>query len=51
LQSPKEKYRLLVIVLAAMIIAGLPLEFTEKMFGRKSPIRRRKSLRARVVEK
>jgi len=35
LQSPKQKYRPLVIVLTAMIVAGLPLEIAEKMFGRK----------------
>jgi len=35
LQSPKQKYRPLVIVLAAMIVAGLPLDIAEKMFGRK----------------
>ena len=35
LQSPKQKYRPLVIVLAATIFAGLALESTEKIFGRK----------------
>jgi hypothetical protein len=35
LQSPKQKYRPLVIVLAAMIVAGLSLEDTEKKFREK----------------
>jgi len=35
LQSPEQKYRSLVIVLAVMMVAGLALEATEKMFGRK----------------
>jgi hypothetical protein len=47
LQSPEEKYRPLVIVLAAMIIAGLPLEFTEKMFGRKLCLSPKQSVKRR----
>jgi hypothetical protein len=35
LQSPEQKYRPLVIVLAAMPVAGSPLKVTENMFRRK----------------
>jgi hypothetical protein len=47
LQSPEQKYRPLVIVLAAMIIAGLPLEFTAKMFGREWCLSPKQSVKRR----
>jgi hypothetical protein len=47
LQSPEQKYRPLVIVLAAMIIAGLPLELTEKIFGRELCLSPKQSVKRR----
>jgi hypothetical protein len=47
LQSPKQKYRPLVIVLAALIVAGLPLEIAEKMFGKKLCLRPKQSVKRR----
>jgi len=45
LQSPEQKYGPLVIVFGAMIVTGLPLEITKKLFGCKLCLRLKKTVK------